>query len=257
MGDALDKAGVAKLWGKIKKYVNDNIPASITGNAATATKLRNTRHINGLGFDGSADRSSCASCTAPGSAAAKTVSITGFSLVEGAEVAVRFTNANTAKNPTLNVSGTGARAIYYKNAAVPADYIKAGTVLEMVFSGSCWHVAGELTQTQVDELKTRTANSALATLGAAKGLTAKYKYNGMMAAVYVAGNFSGTLAAWETFSLGTLPEAVRPPEKAYARAIDNFAFEILTNGVVQLRNSSNNSITLSSYGIEATITYLL
>lgn len=53
-------------------------------------------------------------CSTAASTAAKTVTIPGFTasdLVDGATVTVFFANTNTATNPTLNVSGTGAKAI--------------------------------------------------------------------------------------------------------------------------------------------------
>jgi len=41
-----------------------------------------------------------------------------FSLEEGVIVVVKFTNTNTAANPTLKVNTTDAKAIYYKGSAV-------------------------------------------------------------------------------------------------------------------------------------------
>lgn len=127
-------------------------PSNIDGNAGTATKLQTTRYIDGVGFNGSANISHYATCSTSGSAAAKTCSITGFSLVTGARVIVRFSYANTAANPTLDVSSTGAKAIYYKGSAIPSNYIKQYTVLELVYDGSYWYVVGDLTQYLVDTL---------------------------------------------------------------------------------------------------------
>ena len=143
----LDEIGVARLWDNIKAYVAANAGSAatdITGNAATATKLQTARAIDGVLFDGSVARHHYGTCSTAAATAAKTCSITGFSLVTGARVTVRFSYANTAANPTLNVSGTGAKAIRYRNSPIPAGCIKQYTVLELVYSGSYWYVVGEL-----------------------------------------------------------------------------------------------------------------
>ena len=133
----LDEIGVARLWENIKAYV--------AANAGTATKLQTARAIDGVLFDGSAARHHYGTCSTAAATAAKTCSISGFSLVTGARVTVRFSYANTAANPTLNVSSTGAKAIRYRNSPIPAGYIRQYTVLELVYSGRYWYVVGELT----------------------------------------------------------------------------------------------------------------
>lgn len=130
----------------------------ITGNAGTATKLKTERAIEGVTFDGSAARHHYTTCSTSGSTAAKTCSLTGFSLVTGARVIVRFSYANTAEKPTLNVSGTGAKDIRYRGSAIPVGYIQQYTVLELEYSGTYWYVVGDLTQKQIDDLKAEFAD---------------------------------------------------------------------------------------------------
>ena len=65
-----------------------------------------------------------ATCNTAAATAAKVATITpssNFSLETGARVAVQFDNANTAGSPTLNVNNTGAKAIYFKNAALTSS----------------------------------------------------------------------------------------------------------------------------------------
>ena len=50
-------------------------------------------------------------CGTAASTVAKTVEMTGFTLITGATIFVKFTNANSAANPTLNVNSTGAKAL--------------------------------------------------------------------------------------------------------------------------------------------------
>lgn len=57
---------------------------------------------------------------------------------------VRFTVTNTAANPTLNVNGTGAKAIRYRNAAISAGYLAANRTYMFVYDGSYWQLVGDL-----------------------------------------------------------------------------------------------------------------
>lgn len=84
-------------------------------------------------------------CSVAAGTAAKTVTVANskFSLESGAKVTVKFTNANTVASPTLNVNSTGAKAIYWHGAALPASqYWVAGAVLNFVYNGTQWDLIG-------------------------------------------------------------------------------------------------------------------
>ena len=117
---------------------------SCSGNAATATKLQNARTIDGVSFNGSAAITHYGTCSTAASTAAKVVSLSGFALVTGARVIVRFTVTNTAANPTLNVNNTGAKAIRYRNSAISAGYLAANRTYEFVYDGSYWQLVGDI-----------------------------------------------------------------------------------------------------------------
>ena len=82
-----------------------------------------------------------------GGTAAKTSYISGFTLTTGAIVYIKFSYANTAANPTLNVNSTGAKSIYrYKTVAA---FNNIGTnqqtyswhkdeVVGFLYNGSAW-----------------------------------------------------------------------------------------------------------------------
>lgn len=77
--------------------------------------------------------------TAQATAAKATASnIAGFSLVAGASVRIKFTYANTAASPTLNVNGTGAKQIRLNGAN--SAYWVAGATVDFVFDGAYWQV---------------------------------------------------------------------------------------------------------------------
>ena len=80
-------------------------------------------------------------CSTAAGTAAKVVTCSGFNLVTGATVMVKFTNANTVANPTLNVNSKGAKAIYYRGAALTASSLAnwgAGDVVEFRYNGTQW-----------------------------------------------------------------------------------------------------------------------
>lgn len=77
-------------------------------------------------------------CSTAAATAAKTVAVQDgkFSLETGARVAIKFTVTNTAASPTLNVSGTGAKAIMYRGSAISAGYLAAKRVYEFIYDGT-------------------------------------------------------------------------------------------------------------------------
>ena len=100
-------------------------------------------HVNGLkGGSWYTSISNYGVCNTAANTAAKTVTVVGnFSLVNGAQVVIKFTNGNTADNCTLNVNNTGAKNIlmndYIKNMSIPLY-----TVLTFVYDGTNWLITG-------------------------------------------------------------------------------------------------------------------
>lgn len=88
---------------------------------AAANQWISSRNINGMTINGTANRVNYGSCSTAASTAAKTVACTGFALVTGAEITVKFTVTNSAASPTLNVNSTGAKPIYVDGSAITAD----------------------------------------------------------------------------------------------------------------------------------------
>lgn len=79
-------------------------------------------------------------CSTAAATAAKTCSCSNFKLVTGVTITVKFTSANSAASPTLNVGGTGAKAIYYKDVVGSATNTwQAGEIVTFAYSGSYWY----------------------------------------------------------------------------------------------------------------------
>lgn len=91
-------------------------------------------------------------CSTAAGTAAKAVTIctdgdttnTAFTLIKGVSVQVKFTVTNTAASPTLNVNGSGAKAIYYNGAAITAGYLKVNKVYQFVYNGTQWDLVGDV-----------------------------------------------------------------------------------------------------------------
>ena len=88
-----------------------------------------------------------ATCSTAAATVAKVATIADgsstFTLEKGARICVKFTNANTVAAPTLNVGGTGAKAIYWHGAALASSqYWQASAVVDFVYNGTQWELVG-------------------------------------------------------------------------------------------------------------------
>lgn len=115
-----------------------------TLNAATTTTLQTSRTIDGVIFNGSANIIHYGTCSTAAATAAKVATITGFSLSSGAKVVIKFSNANTASSPTLNINSTGAKSIYRNRVALTstASWL-AGAFVEFVYDGTQFNVVAD------------------------------------------------------------------------------------------------------------------
>ncbi len=114
---------------------------------ASADQLTTVRAIDGIGFNGTEPIVHYCICPTGGNTAAKTANLPHFQLTEGARAAVLFQYSNTAANPTLNISGTGARPIHYNGTAVS---LANATILrgccELIYDGlGHWLLTGRHT----------------------------------------------------------------------------------------------------------------
>lgn len=152
--------GGGEIPTKLSELENDSGFITSEGTVAKADQLTTTRFINGVPFNGTTNVNNFVSCSTAAATAAKTVTIDGFRLLSGAQVRVKFTNANTASSPTLNVSNTGAKSIYYNglystsftSTSFPFD---ADKIYTFTYNGTYWVLEG-------DWLNTVTATSTSA-----------------------------------------------------------------------------------------------
>lgn len=80
-------------------------------------------------------------CSTAAGTAAKVVICANFQLFTGARITVKFSTASTVAAPTLNVNGTGAKAIWYNNAVASSSnpvLWGANATLNFVYDGTEW-----------------------------------------------------------------------------------------------------------------------
>jgi len=84
-----------------------------------------------------------ATCDTAAGTVAKVASLAAgtLSLKAGATVAVKFTYANTVSSPTLNIAGTGTKAMYIQG--VRDVYWTDGATVTFTYDGANWRVASE------------------------------------------------------------------------------------------------------------------
>nr|WP_305734095.1 phage tail protein [uncultured Bilophila sp.] len=163
---AAPKAAGTAAVGTSSKYAREDHvhpeQTTVSGNAGSATKLATARTIDGVSFNGSANITHYGSCATEAATAAKVVACTGFALATGSRITVRFTVTNTAASPTLNVNGTGAKALRYRNAAISAGYLAANRTYEFVYDGTYYQLVGDIDTNTTYAVATQAKNGLLA-----------------------------------------------------------------------------------------------
>ena len=98
-------------------------------------------------------------CTDAAATAAKTVTIGNFKLYTGAWVVVKFSNTNSADvaTLTLNVDGTGAKPIKYKNANLGwASQLLANRYTHFIYDGTNYQIIGDFNTDTYDRTSQQT-----------------------------------------------------------------------------------------------------
>lgn len=190
------------------KLMNHSQGESIITNLGTiATNLQNVTAISpakfGMGY---------AVCDTAAGTAAKTANIANYVLTEGALVTVKFTNANTASNATLNLNNTGAKPILYKGSALTTDIISAGDICTFIYSTAN---SGSYNIINVDALSGAGAGT-VKSVGAEGGLTTDQTSG---AAISTTGNVKLNLKSDTAFT-ATAPDPVEIENKIYPVALD-------------------------------------
>ena len=157
-------AGKAPISHTHTKSQITDFPTSLPangGNATTANTWTIARNINGMVVQGDANRVNYGVCSTAAATAGKIVNCTGYGLITGSEITVKFTVTNSAANPTLNVNNTGAKAIYYRGAAISSGYLAANHTYTFRYNGTQYELVGDIDTSKTYNPATQTANGLM------------------------------------------------------------------------------------------------
>ena len=137
--------GFTKNAGTVTGITMNGSSKGTSGVVDLGTVLTSHQTVKVNGVTG-ATTNNFGTCSTAAATAAKTVALTAgtFTLEAGARVLVKFTVTNTAANPTLNVGGTGAKAIQYRGAAITAGYLAANRTYAFVYDGTNYQLVGDI-----------------------------------------------------------------------------------------------------------------
>jgi hypothetical protein len=130
-----------------------------------------TQAINSLNFNNNTYTFTLpyGTCSTPAGTVEKTVDVNNFSLEKGARILIKFTVTNTAEGPTLNVKGTGAKAIYSRGSAITTGYLAAGRMYEFVYNGTQWELIGDVNTNTTYKVATATKDGLVPKFDSADG----------------------------------------------------------------------------------------
>ena len=78
-------------------------------------------------------------CTTAASTVAKAATLSSYTLVTNGIVSVKFSNSVPA-SATLNINSKGAKAIFYRGAAITAGIINAGDIATFIYDGTNYNL---------------------------------------------------------------------------------------------------------------------
>lgn len=145
-----DKVNSYKIVKTVYDVLSDRYNSLELGDLETSlADLMSDDQTSSMGIDGLPVYGTCDTSK---SVAAKTATVSqGFILRTGAVVFIKFANANTVANPTLNVNSSGAIAIKRYGTTNPstsaASSWNAGSVVALVYDGTYWQMVGWLNTT--------------------------------------------------------------------------------------------------------------
>ena len=117
--------------------------ASVAGGATIAGNVTINGTLTPGNINYAFEKPYFGTCETAAATVAKVVTCSGFTLKTGSRIAVQFTNANSAGQPTMNVNSTGAKYICsIHGTSVNTGIWRANEVVDFVYNGSYWIALG-------------------------------------------------------------------------------------------------------------------
>ena len=134
----VDTRVVQTVWDSLSERYTKLVLGTVKENIAETIKALGVSSSSG-GSGGSMAAFGYGTCSTAAATTAKTVALPGYALAAGSFIAVRFTYAVPA-SATLNVNSTGAKSIYWQDAAITAGVINAGNTCLFIYDGSYYRL---------------------------------------------------------------------------------------------------------------------
>lgn len=137
----LDLTGLTTFWNNVKDYIDDH-KATVTQTLTSGTEIGSvdgTKLYAPAGGSGGSQTTWYGTCSTAAGTAAKVVTCTGFTLKTGCLIGIYFSTGNTANTLTLNVNGTGAKAIWIGSTPLTSEITlkwSTNTVLLFMYDGT-------------------------------------------------------------------------------------------------------------------------
>ncbi len=143
----VNSTGAYPIWYNNAEYTSNGTAYTGYANRVTTYMFNGTHWVwISNSYDANSTYSNAAlgqgycTCSTAAATKAKTASLSSYKLGTGGIVSVKFTNGNTVSSPTLNISSTGAKSIYYRGAALTdTTMIAAGDTVTFIYS-SQYHI---------------------------------------------------------------------------------------------------------------------
>lgn len=136
--------------------------------------------------------------------AARTSSISGFRLKEGGIVAIKFTTDIDITNPSLNISSTGSKPIYYRGSALPRGTVNAGDTVTFIYDGTYYHVIS-IDKDDIVDISDGTANDGEVVFTRRSGDTVTLNFNHTHSQYALASSLSAVATSGEYSDLLNKP----------------------------------------------------
>lgn len=159
-------------------------------------------------------------CSTTLATATKTASLSNYVLTTGGLIAIKFTYSVIAGS-TLNISSTGAKAIYYNGAAIQSNIIQSGDIALFVYNGTQY----ELLTTDCKNVLPVTETNYVSCITAA-----------------------ATTTKTATLSGFSLPTAANP---SGTRIVINFKYDVPANAKLNISSTGARNIICQNANITA------
>jgi hypothetical protein len=182
-------------------------------------------------------------CTTAAGTTIKAVTAPGFTLYEGAEITVKFTDKNTAVNPKLNVNNTGAFYIYVNDTCMSSDYYWAAKgVMTFRYDGSHWVAIDSSTLSLIKQTADSIELSVTGSLGGSAAI--KLSVNGTEQSKNI--DMTNVRSAFANDNTAITITAGTVTFNSNTFVVNSTNFSVTSTGVITAKSGTIGNLTLAN-----------